>query len=151
MLAPWKERYENKNLDSVLGFPGGISDKEPSCQCRRHKRFNPWAGRFPGGGHDNPLQYSLFLPGESHGQRSFMSYSSGSQRVGQDWTISHAHRHRIKKQRHHFADKVQYSESYGFPRSHVQMWELDHKEVWGPKNWCFWIVVLWKSLEIPLD
>ena len=44
-----------------------------------------------------------------------------------------------------------YSQSYGFSSSHVQMWELDHKEGWVPKNWCFWIVVLENSLESPLD
>ena len=42
-----------------------------------------------------------------------------------------------------------YSQSYGFSNSHVQMWELDHKEGWVSKNWCFWIVVLEKSLESP--
>ena len=44
-----------------------------------------------------------------------------------------------------------YSQSYGFLSSHVWMWELDHKEVWAPKNWCFWIVVLEKTLESPFD
>ena len=53
----------------------------------------------------------------------------------------------IKKQRHHFADKVPYSQSYGFPSSHVEMWELDHEEGWAPNNWCFQIVVLEKTLE----
>ena len=57
----------------------------------------------------------------------------------------------IKKQRHHFADKSSYSESYGFSSSHVWMWELDHKEGWAPKNWCFQTVVLEKTLESPLD
>jgi len=57
----------------------------------------------------------------------------------------------IKKQKHHFADKGPYSQSYGFSRSHVRMWELDHNEGWAPKNWCFWIVVLEKTLESPLD
>ena len=57
----------------------------------------------------------------------------------------------IKKQRHHFASKGLYSQSYGFSSSHVWMWELDHKEVWVPKNWCFWIVMLEKTLESPLD
>ena len=47
----------------------------------------------------------------------------------------------FKKQRHHFADKGLYSESYGFSSSHVQMWELGHKEGWVPKNWFFRIVV----------
>ena len=57
----------------------------------------------------------------------------------------------IKRQRHHFADKVLCSQSYDFPSSHVQMWELDHKEGWAPKNWCFQIVMLEKTLESPLD
>ena len=44
-----------------------------------------------------------------------------------------------------------YSQSYGFPSSHVWMWELYHKEGWAPKNWCFWTVVLEKPFESPLD
>ena len=57
----------------------------------------------------------------------------------------------IKKQRHYFADIGLYSQRYGFYSSHVWIWELDHKESWAPKNWCFWIVVLAKTLENPLD
>ena len=57
----------------------------------------------------------------------------------------------ITKQRHHFADRKLYSQSYDFSHSHVWMWELDHKEGWTLKNWCFWIVVLEKTLETPLD
>ena len=57
----------------------------------------------------------------------------------------------ILKSRHHFADKGPYSQSYGFFSSHVWIWELDHKKVWAPKNWCFWIVVLKKTPETPLD
>ena len=57
----------------------------------------------------------------------------------------------IKKQRQYFANKGPYSQTYGFPRSHVWMWELDHKEGWASKNWCFWTVVLKKTLESPLD
>ena len=57
----------------------------------------------------------------------------------------------IKKQRHYFADKGPSSQSYGFSSSHVWMWELDHKESWAPKNWCFGTVVLEKTLESPLD
>ena len=52
----------------------------------------------------------------------------------------------IKKQRHHFENKGPYSQSYGFPSSHVQIWELDHKEGWAPKDWCFQTVVLEKTL-----
>ena len=50
-----------------------------------------------------------------------------------------------------FADKGPSSQSYDFSSSHVWMWELDYKESWGPKNWCFWTVVLEKTLESPLD
>ena len=42
------------------------------------------------------------------------------------------------------------SQSYGLSSSHERMWELDHKEGWAPKNWCFWTVVLEKNLESPL-
>ena len=55
------------------------------------------------------------------------------------------------KQRHYFANKCPSRQSYGFSNSHVWMWELDCKENWAPKNWCFWTVVLEKSLESPLD
>ena len=57
----------------------------------------------------------------------------------------------IKKQRHHFTNKGPYRQSYDFSSSHLQMWELDHKEGWVPKNWVFWIVVLQKTLASPLD
>ena len=57
----------------------------------------------------------------------------------------------IKKQRHHFADRSPYSKSYSFSSSHARMWELDHTKGWVPKNWCFWMVVLEKTLETPLD
>ena len=60
-------------------------------------------------------------------------------------------RQHIKKQRHYFANKGLSSQSYGFTTSHVQMWELDCEEGWVPKNWCFWTVVLEKTLESPLD
>ena len=60
-------------------------------------------------------------------------------------------RQHIKKQSHHFADKGSCGQSYGFSSSHVQMWELDSKEGWMPKNWCCWTVVLEKTLESPLD
>ena len=55
-------------------------------------------------------------------------------------------RQHTKKQRHHFADKNLYNQSYSFSSSHVQMWELDHKKDWVLKNWCFQIVVLEKTL-----
>ena len=57
----------------------------------------------------------------------------------------------LKKQRHYFVNKGPSSQGYGFSSSHVWMWELDHKESWAPKNWCFWTMELEKTLESPLD
>ena len=57
----------------------------------------------------------------------------------------------IKKQRHHLADKSPYRQSYGFSISHVRMWELDHKEGWAPKNWCFQTAMLERTLVSPSD
>ena len=56
-----------------------------------------------------------------------------------------------EKQRHYFANKGPCSQNYDFSSSNVWMWELDYKESWAPKNWCFWTVVLEKTLESPLD
>ena len=60
-------------------------------------------------------------------------------------------RQHIKKQRHYFADKGLSSQSYGFSSSHIWMWDLHYKESWARKNWCFWTVVLEKTVENPLD
>ena len=60
-------------------------------------------------------------------------------------------RQHIQEQRHYFANKVPFSQEYGFSSGHVWMWELDCEEGRAPKNWCFWSVVLEKILESPLD
>ena len=60
-------------------------------------------------------------------------------------------RQHIKKQRHYFANKGPSGQGYGFSSSHVWMWELDYKESWALKNWCFWTVVLEKTFESLLD
>ena len=60
-------------------------------------------------------------------------------------------RQHIKKQRHYFVSKGLSNQDYGFSSSHVWMWELDYKESRAPKNWCFWTVVLEKTLESPMD
>ena len=60
-------------------------------------------------------------------------------------------RQHIKKQRHYFANKGPSSQNYGFSSSHVWMWELDYKESWALKNWCFWTMALQKTLESPLN
>ena len=66
---------------------------------------------------------------------------------GKLWPI----RQHIKKQRHYFVNKGPSSQGYGFSSGHVWMWELDYKENWAQKNWCFSTVVLEKTLESPLD
>ena len=60
-------------------------------------------------------------------------------------------RQHIKKQKHYFANKVPSIQGYDFSSGHVWMLELYYKESWAPKNWCFWTVVLEKTLESPLD
>ena len=55
------------------------------------------------------------------------------------------------KQRHYFVNKSPSSQGYGFSTSHVCVWELNCEEGWAPKNWCFWTVVLEKTLVSPLD
>ena len=67
-----------------------------------------------------------------------------------DNVLKIGHLNKKKKSGHHFAYKGPYSQSYSFSSSHVQMWQLDHKEGWAQKNWCFRTVVL-KTLESPLD
>ena len=75
-----------------------------------------------------------------------------NQRTLAPWKKSYDQsRQHIKKQRHYFANKGLSNQSCGFSSSHVWMWELDHKESWVPKKWCFWTVVLEKTLESPLD
>ena len=77
---------------------------------------------------------------------------TASMKLRDAWKKSHDQpRQHIKKQRQYFASKGLPSQSYGFSSSHVWMWELEYLESWVPKNWCFWTVVLEKTLESPLD
>ena len=57
----------------------------------------------------------------------------------------------ILKSRDYFANKSLDSQGYGFSSGHVRMWELDYKESWALKNWCFWIMMLEKTRESPID
>ena len=70
-----------------------------------------------------------------------VGFHAGSPQIKRRLLLGRRARQHIKKQRHHFADKGVYSQSYGFSRSHVLMWELDYKEGWASKNWCFWTVL----------
>ena len=67
------------------------------------------------------------------------------------WNSCDKPRQLIKSRDIIFASEIPYSQTYDFFSSHVWMWELDHKEGWVPRNWCFWSVVLEETLESPLD
>ena len=65
------------------------------------------------------------------------------------WKKSYDNLDSVLKSRHYFVNKGPYSQSYGFSSSHVWIWELDHKEGWALKNWCFWTVVWRRFLRVP--
>ena len=75
----------------------------------------------------------------------------GKEHYSRGTTAMNQSKQHIKKQRHYFVNKSPSSQGYGVSSGHVWMWELDYKENWVPKNWCFWTVVLEKTLESPLD
>ena len=92
----------------------------------------------------------LYFPGLQNHSRWWLQ--PWNQKMLAPWKKSYDQpRQRIKKQRRFFANKGPSSQSYGFSSSHVWMWELDHKESWVSKNWCFWTVVLERILENPLN
>ena len=127
MIDPWKESESESQLGPTLCNPGqntGVG----SCSLLQ--------GIFPPQG---------LNPGLPHCRWFFTS----STREAQEFHDKP--RQHIKKQRHYFASKGLSSQGYGFSSNHVWMWELDYKESWAPKNWCFWTVVLEKTLESPLD
>ena len=84
-------RFDMAALGSRMGFPGGASGKEPTCQCRRPKRrgFDPWVGKIPWRRAWQPTP--VFLPGESHGQRSLVGYKESDTTEASELT---AHRDR---------------------------------------------------------
>ena len=99
------------------------------------------------GGNGNPLQHSCL-----ENPRDGGAWWAAVYRVTQSQTrLNWLSRQHIKKQRHYFASRCPSSPGYDFSSGCVWMWELDCKESWTPKNWCFWTVVLGKTLESPLD
>ena len=131
----------------ILSFPGGHSGKEPTSQCRRYN--DSWVRKIPL--EKEMAMYSSILAWKiPRTEEASGLQSTGLQRVG------HTHKENIRmyfyvKQRHYFADKGLSSQSCGFFSSHVWMWKLDKKESWELKNWCFWTMVLEKTLESPFD
>ena len=96
------------------------------------------------------LQISSF-PSSNSGQISISDLKWGRKEYRASVSIDcFSLRQHIKKQRHHFVNKGLSSQGCGFSSGLVWMWELDYKESWAQKNWCFWTVVLEKTLESPL-
>ena len=87
----------------------------------------------------------VLLPGKSHGWRSLVGYSQWGHRVRHNWVTS------LSLFCMYCRDKVLYGQNYGFSSSPVWMWDLDHKEGRALKNWCFWTLVLKKTLQSPSD
>ena len=111
----------------------------------------PGSGRCTGGGHGNPLQWSCLKNPTDRG--AWWTTAIGSQRIGHGLLLGRKVRtnlDRMLKSRHYFVNKGISSQGYGFSSSRVWMWELDCEESWAPKNWCFWTVVLEKTLESSL-
>ena len=102
-----------------------------------------------GEGNGNPLQCSCLENPRDRGAWWAAVYGGALSRTWLKWLSSS--RQHIKEQRHYLANKGPSSQSHGFSSSHVWLWELDYKESWVLKNWCFWTVVLEKTLESPLD
>ena len=91
--------------------------------------------------------------GDGEGQGSLVCCNPWVYRVGHDWSdleAAAAADSVLKGREITSLARGPYSQSYGFSSIYVWMWELDHKERWAPKNWCFWTVVLKKTLESPL-
>ena len=106
-----------------------------------------WSHHFMGNrwGNSGNSERLYFWELQNHCRRSLQPWN---EKTLTPWKKSYdQHRHHVKKQRHYFANKGPSSQSYGFSRGHVWMWELDYKENWAPKNWCFWTVVLEETLE----
>ena len=149
-----------KEFGNLQGFPGGSHGNKSVCSAGDLGSI-PVLGRSPGksNGYSCILSWRILQTEEPDGLQS-----TALQGIGNDWvtnttTIYNAPwkksqdkpTQHIIKQKHYFADKGPSCQSYGFSSSHVWMWELDYKESWALKNWCFWTVVLEKTLESPLD
>ena len=132
--------------DFILGVSkitadGDCSHEIKKCLLHERKVMTNLDSIFIGEGNGNPLQCScLENPRDGGGGLAAPGGlpSMGSHRVGHDWSDLAAAADSIFKRRHYFDNKGLSSQSYSFFGSQVLMWELDYKESWAPKNWCFW-------------
>ena len=134
----------------MLYLPRWHGGKESAGQCRARGRcrFKPCVGKIPWRRKWQPTP--VFLPGKFHGQRSLAGYSLWGCKDLDMKSYDQPSQH-IKKQKHYLVNKGPSGQGYGVSSGHVWMWELDCEESWALKNWCFWTVVLEKTLESPLD
>ena len=122
--GPYRPSYDFSD------FPGGSDGKIVYLQWGR-PGFDSWVRKIPWRRKWQPTP--VLLPGKSHGWRSLVGYSP------------------LGHKESDMTEWLHFLSTHGFFSSHVQMWELDHKESWAPKNWCFWTVGLEKTLESPLE
>ena len=153
MGKQWKQ-WQTLFLDSKI-----TADGDCSHEIKRHlllgRKIMTNLDSIFGEGNGTPLQYSCLENPMDGGAWWAAVYGVAQSRTQLKWlsssSSSSSSRQHIKKQRHYFVYKGPFGQSYGLFSSHVWMWELDYKEGWAPKSWCFWTVVLEKTLESPLD
>ena len=157
LYSPWNSPGQNTGVGSLSILQGIFSTQELNPGLRHCSQI---LYQLSHKGNPRILEWVAYpFSSVSSWPRNQTGVSCIAGRFFTNWAIREAPwkksydkpRQCIKKQRHHFADKVLYSQRYGFSGSHVQMWKLDHKAGWAPKNWCFWTVMLEKTLESPLD
>ena len=145
-MTPPKDELKSflkvKEKSEKVGLKLNIQTKEDHGICSHHFLANRWGNN----GNSDKL-YFLGAPKSPHVVTAAMKLKTLA-----PWKKSYDQpRQHIKKQRHYFANKGPSSQGYDFSIGHVWMWELDCEESWAPKNWCFWTVVLEKTLKSPLD
>ena len=132
--APLSLGFSRQEHWSGLPFPSPMQESEK----RKWSRSVVSDPQWPHGLQPSRLLCPWDFPGKSTGAGCHCLLWNGKLRQ------------HIKNQTHYFANKGPYSQNYSFSSSHVWMWELDHKEGWALKSWCFWTVVLEKTPESPL-
>ena len=155
---------KNSSANAREGFPGGASGKESICQAGNTRV--PWVGKIPWRRAWQPTPVFRFDPcvGKIPWRRKWQHRPVFS-KITVDGDCSHEIKRHLLLGRKAMTNRDSIlksrditlltmgpsSQGYSFSSGHVWMWELDYKESWPLKNWCFWTVVLEKTLESPLD
>ena len=138
--------------------------KEPLDESERGKRKS-WLKTQHSNNKDHDIQSYHFMTNrrgkfESSDRFYYLGFQYHLQMVTADMKLKKKKllclwKRSCDKSRHYIKSRditlLMYSQSYDFSSNHVWMWNLDHKESWALKNWCFWIALLEKTLESPLD